>query len=351
MQTSFYDLDNRLEQLSEHGDPLERLSQVIDFELFRPQLEQVDIKERKSRAGRKCTDRVLLFKMLLLQKLYQLSDDNLEYCVTDRLSFMRFLGLDLAGSVPDAKTVWAYKDALTARALIEPLFDQFNVALMQLGVRMDTGQIIDATFVEVPRQRNTREQNAAIKQGESPAEWTDKQRAQKDTDAQWTSKGGQRYYGYKDHINMDRKSKLITRYAVTPANVHDSQVTTDILRPVAQGGKDVHADSAYRSDEMEGILLAKGYKSHIHEQGYRNRPLSEKQKTRNHNRSKFRLRVEHVFGSIKMSMGGTAIRTIGLARAQTQVGLMNLAYNIKRVESMIRLSMLAIDRVIAPITL
>ncbi len=112
MQTSLFDLENRYASLSEAGDPLERLDAVIDWEIFRSILERIDDKERKSAAGRKPTCRILMFKMLILQRLHNLSDERLQYQVTDRLSFMRFLGLDLAADVPDARTVWAFREAL-----------------------------------------------------------------------------------------------------------------------------------------------------------------------------------------------------------------------------------------------
>ena len=145
MQTSFYDLENRYASLSEAGDPLERLNAVIDWELFRPLLARVDEKVRKSAAGRKPLDRVLMFKLLVLQRLHNVADERLQYLVTDRLSFMRFLGLDLASQVPDARTVWAFRERLRSLELIEPLFERLNEALQGLGVQLKSGQIIDAT--------------------------------------------------------------------------------------------------------------------------------------------------------------------------------------------------------------
>jgi hypothetical protein len=171
MQTSLFDLENRYVSLSEAGDPLERLDAVIDWEIFRNILERIDDKERKSAAGRKPTCRILMFKMLILQRLHNLSDERLQYQVTDRLSFMRFLNFDLATDVPDARTVWAFREALRAHQLVAPLFERFNQALSELGVEMKSGQIIDATFVPVPMQRNGREDNALIKRGTIPEAW------------------------------------------------------------------------------------------------------------------------------------------------------------------------------------
>jgi transposase, IS5 family len=195
MQNSFFDLQNRYASLSKTGDPLERLNAIIDWELFRPLLERMDAKERKSNAGRKPTCRILMFKMLILQGLHGLSDESLQYQVTDRLSFMRFLGVELAGNVSDARTVWTFREALKEHQLADALFDRLNQTLADLGIELKSGQIIDATFVPVPIQRNRRESNALIKAGAVPIDWgqdTDKPNklAHKDTDARWTKKGG-----------------------------------------------------------------------------------------------------------------------------------------------------------------
>lgn len=351
MQLSFLDTaETRLRELSRHGDPLERLNRVIDWQMFTPILAQIDNKPRKSAAGRPKTERILLFKILLLKHLYALSDDAVEYQIRDRLSFMRFLGLNLTSDVPDAKTIWAFGDALAQANLAKPLFERFNTILQVMGVAMQSGQLIDATFIEVPKQRNSREENELIKQGATPIDWQDEpaKRAQKDTDARWTKKNDERHFGHKDHINIDKDSKLITAFEVTDAAVHDSQVLPTLLLPAEVGGAAVYADSAYQSDEIDGILFAKGLNNKIHERARRNTPLTDAQKADNTFKSRKRSRVEHVFADIKARMRGTKLRCIGMIRAKFHIGLMNLAYNIKRVESLIRLKVFGFDRVIAP---
>ncbi len=183
MQNSLFDLQTRYASLSEAGDPLERLNAVtgwpraIDWEIFRPILARIDPTERKSAAGRKPTCRILMFKLLILQRLNNLSDERLQYQVSDRLSFMRFLGLELAGNIPDARTVWAFCEALKERQLVDALFERLNQVLAGLGVELKSGQItgwpraIDATFVPVPIQRNGRENNALIKADAVPTGW------------------------------------------------------------------------------------------------------------------------------------------------------------------------------------
>ena len=260
---------------------------------------------------------------------------------------MRFLGVLLAGDVPDARTVWAFRDALKDAGLVELLFERFNQALADLGVQMTSGQIIDATFVPVPIQRNGREDNALIKTNAVPVKWgkNPAKLAQKDIDARWTKKGGQDHYGYKNPINIDRATKLIAAHVCTDASVHDSQVLDAVLREAQVGGKEVWADSAYRSAEQEQSLEGSAHHSQIHDRAYRNKPLTETQETSNTEKSRIRARVEHVFGYQENSMGGIFLRSIGMARAAMGIGMMNLVYNLCRVETLIRLRVFDFDRV------
>ena len=243
----------------------------------------------------------------------------------------RFLGLGLEDRVPDAKTVWLYREHLAQAGVIEALFDAFDGSLKKRGYLAMGGQIIDASIVPVPQQRNSRDENARIKDGETPEGWEKQpaKRRQKDTDARWTKKHGKSHYGYKNHVNVDRRHKLVRRYQVTDAAVHDSQVVEDIL-DADNTASDVWADSAYRSAEIEAKLGEKGLKSRIHRKGHRNKPLNEREKRGNETRSKVRARVEHVFGAQSNDMGGTLVRGIGLVRAKARIGLKNLAYNMRR---------------------
>jgi len=335
-QPGFFDVADRLAKLGEKSEPLLRLNALIDWEAFRPDLLRVREKERKSNAGAKPFDVVLMFKVLVLQQLHNLSDDGIEYQIRDRFSFMRFLGLELEDRVPDAKTVWLFREQLKELALIEALFACFHEQLTQHGYIAKAGQMIDATFVEVPRQRNTREENKQIKGGETPEDWQTPEAAakmqQKDVEARWTKKNHENHYGYKNHINADEANKLIQSYAVTDASVHDSQVFEELLDQTEDGNGDkraVYADSAYRSEEKEAQLAQDRIPSQICEKGKRNHPLTEEQKAANHQKSKVRSRVEHIFGA-QAQMGGHVVRTIGKTRAAAKIGLMNLVYNMVR---------------------
>lgn len=330
-QPGFWDLEERQSKLNQKKDLLVRLNEIIPGERFRPLLEQIHHKPRKSNAGRKPMDVIVMFKLLVLQQLYNISDEQLEYQVSDRLSFMQFLGFGLADEVPDATTVWLFRKQLAEQRLIEPLFEQFDGDLIEQGYAAQGGQIIDATLIPVPKQHNSDNENKQIKQAEMPPSWQDKpqQRSQKDTDARWTKKGGKSYFGYKDHICIDAKHRLIRHYVVTDASVHDSQVLGQLLDE-DNSSDTVWADSAYRSDAIEETLNLLGFDSQIHERGYRNHPLTEKQKLSNRSKSKTRAKVEHVFGTWVMQMGGKLVRSIGIVRVKAQLGLKNLTYNLIR---------------------
>ena len=333
-QMGFFDLSDRYASLDAKKDPLIEINAVVPWDEFRPLLERVWRKpdeDRKSRAGRKPMDVVLMFKALVLSALYNLSDDQIEYQVRDRLSFMRFLGLGLGDRVPDAKTVWLYREALAKAGMVDELFAQFDGYLARRGYIARGGQILDASIVPVPHNHNKREENVAIKAGEVPEDWEKKpaKRSQKDVDARWTKKHGTSHYGYKNHVNVDQKHKLIRRYHVTDAAVHDSQAVDHLLMQ-GNTGSEVWADPAYRSEEMEAKLRARGLKSRIHRKGKRGKPLSEQGKASNRTKSAVRARVEHVFGAQINDMGGTLVRTIGLLRAKAKIGMKNLAYNMRR---------------------
>ena len=338
-QPGFFDLSRRYDSLDAKPDPLVALNKLIPWEDFRPRLvaaleaagQRATTETRKSAAGRKPLDAIVMFKVLILQALYNLGDDNAEYLIRDRLSFMRFLGLGLHDTVPDAKSIWLYREALARDATAATLFEAFDTYLKQQGYLAMSGQIVDATIVPVPKNRNTPAETAAIKAGKVPDGWADKpaRLRQKDLDARWTKKNGQSHYGYKNHIGIDRRHKLVRRYTVSNAARHDSQELEAVLDPT-NTASDVWADSAYRSAEIEQKLKDRRLRSRIHRKSVRGRALTKREKQGNKTRSEVRARVEHVFGCFATAMGGKLVRTIGIVRARTKIGLQNLAHNMKR---------------------
>jgi transposase, IS5 family len=247
-QPGFFDADKRLAALSAKGDPLEAIDRLVPWESFRVDIEAVVLtpeEMRKSGAGRKPLDAIVMFRMLVLQALNNLSDEQAEYQVRDRLSFTRFLRLGIEDSIPDATTLWLFREKLAKAGLIEKLFDRFDQHLAAKGYMARGGQIVDATIVPVPTQRNSRDENEAVKAGRIPQEWYNKpaKLRQKDRDARWTKRHGRSFFGYKNHVNADAKHKLIRRYEVTDAAVHDSQKLDELLTK-GNTSADVFGDSA-----------------------------------------------------------------------------------------------------------
>ncbi|HSQ97794.1 MAG TPA: IS5 family transposase [Rickettsiales bacterium] len=333
-----------MEKLTKLGDPLEKLNEFIDWNIFKtPLLKAIEnTTTEPSKGGRPPFDRLMMFKALILQGLYNLSDDQLEYQIVDRASFKRFLEIKKSDKVPDSKTFWTFRELLIEKNVIEGMFKTFNELLDNAGVFANKGKMVDASFVEAPRQRNTREENKHIKQtGTAPEKWKEKPNKlrQKDIDARWTKKNFIIFYGYKNHIKADTKTKLIEEYIVTNASVHDSQVIEKLLTENDKG-QPLYADSAYGGEEQEKVYKEKEVVNKVHEKGYRNKPLTEEQKANNREKSKTRARVEHIFGFVENSMNGSTVRTIGMTRAKAKIGIMNLTYNINRcVQLKIKVSM------------
>ena len=364
-----FDEQEIYKKLSAIGNPLEKTSKVIDFELFRKTLEDgVLTKDKKNNAGAKPFDVVMMFKILILQRYYGLGDTQVEYQILDRLSFKKFLGLESGDKVPDEKTVWAFREILTKKGVVEKLFNEFRDYLESKGLIINEGKIIDASFTLAPRQRNTREENKIIKEGRGNELWNDQphKKRHKDIDARWTKKNNETFYGYKNHAKIDNKSKFIDKYKVTDASVHDSQPLNDLLTEEDKG-QDLYADSAYTGDEQEKVVSKYEMNNCVNEKGYRNTPLTNGQKENNTIKSKTRARVEHVFnfivywlhlnktqtslvlysgctifGFMEQSMNGLALRSVGIKRAKGIIGLINFTYNIFRYEQVVRLNILEI---------
>ena len=327
----FFDQDIRLTKLSELGDPLEKLNAHIDFEIFRDLLETKLSKIAKGKGGRKPYDYVLMFKILILQRYYNVSDDQIEYQINDRMSFMRFLNLTIADDIPDSKTVWNFREQLIDLKLIDELFQLFLKELELLNLIINEGKIIDASFIKVPKQRNSRAENTEIKSGNTPESFEENsnKKSQKDLDARWTKKNNVSYYGYKNHVKVDAKSKLIIKYEVTDASVHDSQVLENLLDE-KDADEDFSGDSAYSGENQRNIISQKEMNDKTCKKGYRNNPLTEQEIATNREKSRIRSRVEHVFGFMEGSMNGMNLYAIGLKRVEGLIGLMNLTYNMFR---------------------
>lgn len=336
-----FDEQEAIEKLSKIGNPLEKISSVIDFEFFRLPLESKLLNtKKKNNAGAKPYDLVMMFKILILQRYFGLGDSQVEFQITDRLSFKKFLGLETGDKVPDEKTIWLFRENLTNSGLVKVIFDQFIEFLEDKNLILNEGKMIDASFTIAPRQRNTKEENDKIKKGEGDELWNDKpnKKKHKDIDARWTKKNGETFFGYKNHAKADTKSKIINKYIVTDASVHDSQALEPLLDEKDKG-QELYADSAYTGQNQEEIIDKRGLINKVHEKGYRGKTLTDEQKASNNEKSKTRARVEHIFGFMEQSMNGLTLKSVGIKRATGIIGLINLTYNLFRYEQIVRLNL------------
>ena len=324
-----FQLDLRDERLNRIGNKLELMAKLIPWESFRPRLEWMY--KNSPKGGRPPYDPVMMLKILVLQGLYNISDEEMEYQIVDRISFQKFLGIEPDDRIPDARTIWVFRERVKNEGVYNFFFREFNEYLAKNGYKAMGGQMVDATFQQVPTQHNTPDENREIKEtGEAPKTWTAKKKAHKDVDARWTKKRNRSYFGYKNHVNVDRAHKFIRDFRVTPANVHDSQRFEEMLDSKASD-RGVWADSAYVSEEHLAKLREMGLEPHLCEKGYREHPLTDEQKQSNREKSRVRSRVEHVFGQISQTCRGRrTLFTIGLLRAEVKICFQNLAYNMFR---------------------
>jgi IS5 family transposase len=331
-QLGLFSEEKALERLSKLGDPLEQLDKIMDWSIFLPIMDEIrPDKTQEGVGGRPPYTNLFVFKSMILKSLNGISYGQMEFYVNDRLTWKRFLGLSLEEKSPDENAFWTWEELITKSGRYKELFDIFNQKLEEQGIIAKKGALVDSTFVDVPRQRISREEHDSLKRKELPDRWLMPENAnelsQRDGEAAWAKKGEETHFGYKDHVKVDSESKIITDFEVTPANVHDSQ---EICELIDENDPMASADSAYSSREILERLLRRNpdIELLICEKGTRNHPLTEEQKARNREISRIRARVEHVFGRMHGSMGGIVARCIGLTRVRCSICFKNLAYNL-----------------------
>jgi IS5 family transposase len=345
-QADLFGLADHLKRLSAVGDPLETMERVVDFEAFRPVLDVALAYADGSKGGRPPYDPVAMLKVLILAAQNNVSDARMEFLIRDRLSWLRFLGFDLGAPTPDANTIRLFRERLTQAGALDALFADFDRCLRTRGYLPMGGQIVDATLVAAPKQRNTVAEKAAIKEGKTGADiWPDDpaKAAQKDTDARWTLKFAKARalpdgrpgidiaipsFGYKSSIAICRRYGFIRCGKVTDGARFDGRMLRDVVTR-DNTASDVWADTAYRSRDNEAWLKRMGRVSRIHRKKPRGKPMPARTAKANAAKSTVRARVEHVFARQKDQMG-LFVRTIGIARAEAKITLANLAYNIDR---------------------
>ena len=337
------------EELSQFGENLPLRLLKYDFEKYRPIIER-GIAEynkkkygdpsklyhdrRKRGGGRPPLDPVLMFKVVLLGVLTRLSDLALSFMIADSTSYRIFLGVQPDFTV-SCKTIWKYREIFAKTSVFQIIFQQHVFELQDKELMSTKGAlIVDGSFVEAPKQRNSKEVNDKIKKGVDPeliwpGEKNAVRRRHKDVDASWTKKGDETHYGYKINVLVDSDSKLILCGYTSTAKMHDSQALDKLLSDEDKG-RTLYGDSAYAGKPQQELTESFGLNHEFCEKGAKGHPLSESQKLANREKSAIRCRIEHIFGFIEMSMGGSFVRSVGRARAAGYQFATMFLYNLNR---------------------
>ncbi|MDL2279822.1 IS5 family transposase [Desulfovibrio sp. OttesenSCG-928-G11] len=279
-----------------------------------------------------------MFKILLLQQWYGLSDQETEFALLDRISFSRFTGIALSESVPDHTTICRFRNLLVEKALLEPLLVEVNKQFERQGKLVKKGVAVDASIVTSasrPRKQVDIEHVAKDRE-EDAAPTTDEMTKvsvsySKDSDAAWLKKGKECHYGYKAHTAVDAESGLVLAIHATPANLSDTGQLERLVQDSALPDKArVYADKGYTSKANSEILRKHKCKDGIMSRAYRNKPLTDRQKSRNRLISQKRYIVERVFGTLKKCYDMARASYIGTTKVQGELLLSSLAYNLKR---------------------
>jgi IS5 family transposase len=263
---------------------------------------------RSDGPGRPGYPPLAMFKALLLQAWYGLSDAELEEALADRLSFRRFVGLSLEDAVPDHTTLCRFRNALIEIGALAKLFAEFDRQLEKAGFILKRGTMLDATLIEA----------ATARPGDA---------APLDRDAAFTKKNGETYYGYKGHVGTDEGSGFIRAIETTPANVNDTLVADRLIRG---DERCVYADMAYDTHARRARLRDAGIKSRIMRRPNKHHPLTPLLQRFNRLVAKRRFQVETTFATLKRRMGLTRARYVGLAKTQGQLLLAAIAFNMRR---------------------
>jgi transposase, IS5 family len=334
IKESLFAAEEREAKLDKLGDVLRIMEQHVDFAALAANIDQAAPRPSQAKGGRPPFPTALMVRVLVLQQLHGLSDEQMEYQLLDRLSFQRFVGLRHSSQIPDRTTLWTFRERLIAANAKETLFDAVERQLHRHGYIARCGQLVDASIVATPKQALKKDEKTLLGQPEQamPIDWSPAKRRQKDIEATWTKKHGKSYFGYKLTANADKRYKLIRKLKVTTASAHDTLHLDDVLDPL-NTSRDLFADKGYVDAEREARLKSEGYRVHIQRKAKKCRPLSECQQRRNTRIAKTRSRVEHVFAGLEQ-LGGKTLRSIGLGRAALQLNLKAATYNLKRLCSL-----------------
>lgn len=333
IKISLFAEQERETKLDKIGDALSQLAAHVDFAALAAEIDEAAPRPGRKRGGRPPFPTELMVRVLVIQQLYNLSDEQMEFQLLDRLSFQRFVGLRQSSQAPDRTTIWTFKERLIQAGASERIFAAVSRQLERHGYIARGGQMVDASIVPVPKQTLNKDEKEVVQQEAMPVAWSPPKRRQKDVQARWTKKHGKSYFGYKLSSSVDKRHKLIRRLHVSTASEHDTLHFEQVL-DAGNTSCDVWADKGYVDGERERRLSDEGWRLHIQRKGQPGKPLSECQQARNRRIAKTRARVEHVFASLEQ-MGGKGLRSIGLARATLHLNWKAATYNLRRLCSLI----------------
>lgn len=292
------------------ADVLDEIGGLLDWAAFERQLAVIPVAAK----GEPSFPAIMMFKALLLQRWYGLSDPAMEAALFDRLSFQRFVGLSLDDETPDHSTIWRFRERLAKLGLIEDLFAELQRQLDAHGFLIKQGTLIDASMVTSAARRPRKEDGTT---------------SRVDPDARFGADNERRRFtfGYKMHVAVDQGTGLIRSGRLTAANIQDVSVAPDLLPPRAGT---VYADRGYHSRSLRELLAQKGFGDGVMRRAHKTTPLSAVEVARNHALVPLRSPVEAVFGTLKRSYGFTRMRYFNAARNLTAFLLACMAYNLKR---------------------
>jgi len=285
----------------------------------------------KSATGQPAYDGLLLFKMLLLQNWYGLSDYEVEDRVNDSISFSYFCGLTIEQPAPDHSTLSRFRTALTKVNAFDELFKNINLQLEQKGIIVKKGAIVDASVVNTPNRPKGKPRYDITKdRDDKEVKLNKEQSSNVDTDANWLKKGGKLHFGYKKHYVTDEEG-LVLGVTTTSASVNEISNLEEVLDAAdLPEGIPLKADKGYQSKKNAEILKRKKLKNHILKKGKKNKPLTKWEKYFNKLVGKTRFKVERTFGSIKKWFNGGVARYRGISKMHTQNILEAICYNLYR---------------------
>jgi transposase, IS5 family len=321
--------DQRQSKLGGFIANLAAMDELIDFAAIAAQVEAACPRPDRSKGGRPPYPTEVMVRLLFIQSLYNLSDEDCEYQVLDRMSFQHFCRLDGALHIPDARTLWSFKQRLAQGGLGgRAIFDAVSQQLQRHGYIPRGGQIVDASIVQAPITQANKDEREALNDGRAPEGWSTKRLQHTDRDARWTKKHGKSFYGYKLHANADARYKLIRQAKVTAANVDDGQTLKDVL-DASNTGKRVLADRGYDAQANRELLQQGQLRDGIARRAKAGQQRRQRLDARNKAINRIRARGEHVFAALEQ-LGGKCVRAMPLARNELAILLKCAAYNAKR---------------------